>query len=294
MDRARFMSIAQGSACLALWLACLVTPPAHASTTKPAPAATAGIVELAGRYENGEGVERDYGRALSLYCRAADQGDPGAFLSLGWMYLNGRGVATDDAIAVRWFKKAAERGIPQAVNLIQTLSSIAPSKKTGCVVEATGRAVPPMPTPPRDISRIVMRAASDAGVNPDLVMAVIWVESQFNPRAESVKNARGLMQLMPETAARFHVANPFDPAQNIRGGTSYLRWLLDRFDGDLRLALGAYNAGENAVAAFNGVPRFPETISYVANVIRLYSAADPSEAARVAAGRAPALKSPAR
>jgi soluble lytic murein transglycosylase-like protein len=206
------------------------------------------------------------------------------------MYLNGRGVAVDDAIAVRWFRKAAERGIPQAVNLLRMMASIAPSKKTGCVVEVTRRPLPPMPTPPRDISRIVARAASGAGVDPDLVMAVIWAESQFNPRAESVKNARGLMQLMPETAARFHVANPFDPAQNIRGGTSYLRWLLDRFDGDLRLALGAYNAGENAVAAFNGVPNFPETISYVANVIRLYSASLPSEAARAAVGKAPAPK----
>ena len=283
-------SIAHGISCLAFGLACLFTSAATASPTKVAPAPTVDIVELAGRYENGEGVARDYARALGLYCRAADQGDPNAFLSLGWMYLNGRGVAVDNAIAVRWFKRAAERGIPQAVNLLQMMPSTAPSTKTGCVVEITVRPAPPMPTPPRDISRIVARAASDAGVDPDLVMAVIWVESQFNPRAVSPKNARGLMQLIPDTAARFHVANPFDPAQNIRGGVTYLRWLLDRFDGDLRLALGAYNAGENAVAAFNGVPNFPETINYVANVTRLYSASLPSDA--VAVGRAPAPKTP--
>ena len=276
--------------CFAFGLACLSSSAATASTTKVAPAPTVDIVELAGRYENGEGVARDYARALGLYCRAADRGDPNAFLSLGWMYLNGRGVAVDNAIAVRWFRRAAESGISQAVNLLRMMPSTAPSSKTGCVVEVAARPAPPMPTPPRDISRIVVRAASDAGVDPDLVMAVIWVESQFNPRAVSPKNARGLMQLIPETAARFHVANPFDPAQNIRGGVSYLRWLLDGFDGDLRLALGAYNAGENAVAAFNGVPNFPETINYVANVTRLYGASLPSEA--VAVARAPAPKTP--
>lgn len=284
-----------GSFRLALGLACLVAPAAaSASTARPAPAPTGDIVELAGRYENGEGVERDYGRARSLYCRAADQGDPNAFLSLGWMYLNGRGVAIDDGIAVRWLRKAAERGIPQAVNLLQTMASIAPSKETGCAIEMTGRPAPPMPAPPREIGTIVGRAAREAGLNPDLVLAVIWVESQFNPRAVSVKNARGLMQLMPDTAARFHVENPFDPAQNIRGGTRYLRWLLDRFDGDLRLALGAYNAGEKAVEAFNGVPSFPETINYVANVIRLYGASLPSDAGRVIAGKTATLTSSAR
>ena len=294
MHRRRFLSIARGAVCLALGLACPLGPAAHASPAKPGPVPAADIVELAGRYENGEGVTRDYARALSLYCRAADQGDPNAFLSLGWMYLNGRGVAADDAVAVRWFKKAAERGIPQAVNLLQTMASVSPSKKAGCVVEATGHPVPPMPTPPQEIGRIVMRAASEAEVNPDLVMAMIWVESEFNPRAVSVKNARGLMQLMPDTAARFHVANPFDPAENVRGGTRYLRWLLDRFDGDLRLALGAYNAGENAVAAFNSVPNFPETISYVANVIRLYNASLTTEATGATTGMVPSAKSPAR
>src|SRR5262245_20366337 len=104
MHRALLVLIARGTFRLALGLACLLTPAAHASTTKPAPAPTVDLVALAGRYENGEGVDRDYGRALTLYCRAADQGDPNAFLSLGWMYLNGRGVAVDDAIAVRWFR----------------------------------------------------------------------------------------------------------------------------------------------------------------------------------------------
>jgi len=255
----------------------IVARPVDASPAKSPPTSQTAtdIVELAARYENGEGVDRDYSRALSLYCEAADHGDAKAFLSLGWMYLNGRGVAIDDGIAVRWLKKAAERGVPQAVNLLQTLSGIASSPKTGCSLEPAGFIARGI-TPPREISAIVVRTAKEAGVDPDLVMAIIWTESEFNPRAVSARNAQGLMQLMPQTAARFHVANTFDPTQNIRGGTAYLRWLLDRFDGDLELALGAYNAGENAIETYHGVPRFPETTRYIANVTKLYGASSGS------------------
>jgi len=258
---------------------------AAANTTKPAAAqTTVDVVELAARYENAEGVDRDYRRALALYCRAADQGDPNAFLGLGWMYLNGRGVAIDDAIAVRWFKKAAARGVPQAVNLLRTMPGVAPSQKTGCPLASAGSVAPPMPTPPREISTTVSRVAKDVGVDPNLVMSIIWIESEFNARAVSVKNARGLMQLMPDTAIRFHVTNPFDPTQNIRGGTAYLRWLLDRFNGDVELALGAYNAGENAVDADHGVPNYPETVRYVANVIQVYSSSSASTVVAVSQG----------
>ena len=238
---------------------------------KPSPAsqATTDIVELAARFENGEGVDRDFSRALTLYCQAADQGDAKASLSLGWMYLNGRGVAIDDGIAVRWFKIAANRGIPQATNLLQTMSGIAPSAKTGCP-SVLARPVAGQTAPSPEISAIVERAANEAGVDPNLVMAIIRTESEFNSHAVSPRNAQGLMQLMPATAVRYHVANTFDPLQNVRGGTAYLRWLLDRFDGDLKLALAAYNAGENAVTARHDIPRFPETQKYVASVTRLY------------------------
>jgi soluble lytic murein transglycosylase-like protein len=277
-----------GTACLIFLgsqvAASIVAPPVDASPAKHAPTsqAAADIVELAARYENGEGVDRDYSRALALYCEAADQGDDKAFLSLGWMYLNGRGVAIDDGIAVRWFKKAADRGVPQAVNLLQTLSGVASSPRTGCSLEPAGFTARGI-APPREISAIVARMAKEAGVDPDLVMAIIWTESEFNPRAVSARNAQGLMQLMPETAARFHVTNTFDPTENIRGGTAYLRWLLDRFDGDLKLALGAYNAGENAIETYHGVPGFPETIRYIANVTKLYYATSGSPSALTSA-----------
>jgi hypothetical protein len=117
---------------------------------------------------------------------------------------------------------------------------------------------------------LVHRIAHSGGVDPDLVKAIIRVESNFNPLAVSRKGAQGLMQLMPTTAANHAVANSFDPEQNIIGGVGYLRKLLDLYRGDLRLALAAYNAGENAVARYQGIPPYRETREYVRKVLWLY------------------------
>lgn len=103
-------------------------------------------------------------------------------------------------------------------------------------------------------------------IDPFLVKAVIRVESMFDPNAESDAMAAGLMQLMPVTAERFRVDDRLDPEQNIRGGTEYLRWLLDLFKGDSRLAIAAYNCGENLVQRVKRVPSIPETQEYVVKV----------------------------
>ena len=119
----------------------------------------------------------------------------------------------------------------------------------------------------------ILLATIDARVSPALVLAVIAVESGGRSDAVSSAGARGLMQLMPDTAARFDVTDSLDPAQNIRGGTTYLGWLLDRFDGDPVLALAGYNAGENAVAQHEGVPPYAETRDYVPKVLAAYAVA---------------------
>ena len=118
----------------------------------------------------------------------------------------------------------------------------------------------------------LVEAASRAhGVDADLVHAVIFAESAYDAKAVSAAGASGLMQLMPETARRHGVRDVFDPADNIRGGVRHLKFLLDRFDGDMELAVAAYNAGENAVIrAGNRIPPYPATARYVPKVIGHY------------------------
>jgi soluble lytic murein transglycosylase-like protein len=115
----------------------------------------------------------------------------------------------------------------------------------------------------------IARCADDHGVDDALVKAVIKAESNFDNRAITRAGAQGLMQLMPETARLRNVENPFNPSQNIDGGVRHLKYLLSTF-GDTKLALAAYNAGENAVRKYNGVPPFPETKNYVSTVLSHY------------------------
>ena len=117
---------------------------------------------------------------------------------------------------------------------------------------------------------IIERHAHRFAVDPVLVRAVIQVESDFNPRCVSRKGARGLMQLIPETAKRYGVADIFDPEQNIGGGVHYLSDLLDMFNNDLPRALAAYNAGENAVLKYAGIPPYDETTTYVTRALTVY------------------------
>jgi hypothetical protein len=124
------------------------------------------------------------------------------------------------------------------------------------------------------LDRIVSEAAQRHQLDPELVKAVISTESGWNPYAVSRKGAMGLMQLIPATAQRFGVGNPYDPAQNVEGGTAYLKSLLDRYNGDLTKSLAAYNAGERAVDQSGGVPWYPETRQYVRKVTNAYFGSD--------------------
>lgn len=124
------------------------------------------------------------------------------------------------------------------------------------------------PVPPEQIDALVSQNASTWQVDPSLVKAIIANESGFNANATSKVGAQGLMQLMPATAQSVGVRDSYDPAQNVAGGTRYLKGLLDRFNGDVRLAVAAYNAGPGAVEKYGDVPPYPETQNYVQRVLQ--------------------------
>jgi hypothetical protein len=120
--------------------------------------------------------------------------------------------------------------------------------------------------------RIIHEAAGRYGLDPNLIAAVIMTESQFNPGAVSKKGAKGLMQIMPVTAYALDMTNVYCPEENIDAGSRHLKWLLGRFDGDVRLALAAYNAGLQNVLTYKGVPPYRETQDYIVKVMEHYSA----------------------
>jgi len=121
-----------------------------------------------------------------------------------------------------------------------------------------------------DLDWIIFRAGEKAGVDPRFIHAVVKQESKYDPKAVSHVGAEGLMQMMPATAKRFGLKDPFDAAANVEAGTKYLKWLLKRFDGDVSLALAGYNAGEGAVDKYKGVPPYGETQNYVKKIVATY------------------------
>lgn len=132
----------------------------------------------------------------------------------------------------------------------------------------------------------IREVAARYGVAPLLVAAIVEAESEFNPRAVSRRGARGLMQLMPRTASSLQVDDIFDPYENIEGGVRHLRRLMDRFNGNLPLALGAYNAGEQAVRLSRGIPPYPETRRYVIRILRRIGRGDLATGVNTSAGHA--------
>lgn len=224
------------------------------------------------RLEHGEGVPRSADGAISLYCLAARMGHADAQYALGWMYANGRGVTRNDALAAAWFQRSAGSRDKHSQRMLRRLGA-QPPLPARCLLSNGAEMLPPLisePSPSRArIAYWVRQLAPQAGIDPNLVLAMIQVESGFNPRARSPKNARGLMQLLPRTARRFGTMNEWDPLDNIRGGIAYMEWLLTQFKGDMRLSLAGYNAGEGAVRRYKGVPPYKETQHYVKVIYRI-------------------------
>jgi transglycosylase-like protein with SLT domain/Sel1 repeat-containing protein len=229
-------------------------------------------------YEHGEGVGKNPLHAMELYCEAARLGDAEAQFSLGWMYANGRGVAKDDALAALFFGLAAKQGHEDARKMLRFVGEAA-AELPECMRETpepTEQAAEPSEdfTPSsaeqKKVMELVKKLAPEYRISPQLALAVIRAESNFEPKARSPRNAQGLMQLIPETSARFDVKKPFDPVQNIRGGLAYLRWLLAYFKGNVALVAAGYNAGEGAVERYRGIPPYAETRAYVKRILQLF------------------------
>lgn len=229
---------------------------------------------LAASYEHGRnGVKQDFRQAFLLYCQEALKGDRESAYNMGFMYFNGRGIPRDLALAMRWFKQAADAGDSHAKKMLTRFANVLPLEDTACKQEESEPTITlkVVENPNRQVVEgWVNQIAPRYGIDPELVMAVIRAESAFNVSAESNKNAQGLMQLIPETAARFGVTNSWDPIQNIKGGTAYLHWLLRHFDGKVDLVLAAYNAGEGAVDRYQGIPPYRETQDYVNKILAWY------------------------
>ncbi|MCC6265697.1 MAG: lytic transglycosylase domain-containing protein [Bryobacterales bacterium] len=205
----------------------------------------------------------------------------------------------------------AQRSRPPAVT--RRVSTVLVDEQTGRLVRVRGRNAPrrsatdereairdarqvARKTPavePGEIRELIDRTARKHGVDPKLVHSVVRVESNYEQKAISPKGALGLMQLIPATAKRYGVDNPFDPSQNIDGGVRYLKFLTERFQGDLQLALAAYNAGEGAVDRHGGIPPYRETRAYVTKVTRGLNAdnAEGESVALLAAPSKPAMDS---
>lgn len=202
-------------------------------------------------------------RAVALYCVAAMNGDAEAAYALGRMYLGGRGVRRNAGMGVAWLNEAARLG----KRGVRAPTVAGTPQRPFCLVQ---RGAAPRRAPPEEIAAIARAAAQRHGLDAALVLAIMRIESNFDPRALSPKGAMGLMQLMPGTAKRFGVGKPYDPVQNVNGGSAYLRFLLDLYDGDVVRTAAAYNAGEGAVARYDGVPPYDETQAYIEALAAIY------------------------
>lgn len=241
--------------------------------------------------EEGYNAERQHlpRRAAQRYCAAARYGSLEAQYRLGRLLLLGRDLVPDPATATTLLAVAAQRGHEKAGALLAgrmpgdrlpdclTTGEAPPmelkeSAQEVVPYEVVALYVSGLPKEKRRLAEMIQRLAPRFAVDPRLALAIVRSESNFEALALSPRNAQGLMQLIPETAERFGVRNVWSPEQNARGGLAYLRWLLERFGGDVALASAAYNAGENAVAQYGGVPPYAETREYVRRILAFYRA----------------------
>ncbi len=252
------------------------------------PAATQALLKEAAKLARHHRSSHDLWQAAVRYCRAARLGSTEGQYQLGMLYAFGAGVPLKRDYAAALFSIAGQQGHYQAQNMLESIRLIS-STLPACMNSAN--------KPPEKPNRYSVAGAYDIDIksrlsrlpkskawivdmvktmspwyqiDPHFALSIISIESNFNQDARSIKNAMGLMQIIPATAERFNVTDAFNASQNIKAGLRYLHWLLNRYHGDVALAAAGYNAGENAVDRYHGVPPYPETEQYVARVLRLY------------------------
>lgn len=256
------------------------------------------LVEMAFKFGKSGSNVNTYQEVHDQYCRVARDGDANAQYAMGWIYEHGKGVAKNSQIAHLYYSMAAEQ---QHALALESISETTVVKLEGDMLTELPKCMQPDPvivirTPQQTvvnaplveenpisertaalfmsqkrIYKIVNKVATKHNIDPNLVMTFIAIESGFNPQATSMRNAQGLMQLIPETAARFGVKDAYKPEDNIKGGVAYLKWLLAYYQGNVELVAAAYNAGEKAVDKYRGVPPYEETKLYVKKIAKLYS-----------------------
>ncbi|MBL0609634.1 lytic transglycosylase domain-containing protein [Aeromonas jandaei] len=221
-------------------------------------------------------------KAIALYCVAASTGNPEGYFRIGRLLATGPASVRSAKMANSYLAMAMRLGNQQASRYYNPRVGNAPmGDQCGVGMRGGQGSYFALPSTPFNIEAYLARqspgkqklatmlrhAAKRHQVDVRLVLAIAIAESNLESRAVSAKNAQGVMQLIPETQQRFGVTQPFDPAQNIKGGVSYLKWLDRRFDGDWVLISAAYNAGEKAVERYGGIPPYDETREYVKRVL---------------------------
>ena len=193
----------------------------------------AALTTLAEKYRRGDEVTRDIQKSNALYCKAAARGSLDALLELGLIYASGREMRSNEGVGALLINMAAERGSERAQEILPYISKGVGNAIPACMSEELAIIAATRPTAGpvvrKDVEMLVQQWAPQYAIDPALVMALIAVESSFDATAVSPKIAQGLMQLIPATAARFGVKNPFNAIENLKGGLAYLRWLMAVF-----------------------------------------------------------------
>ena len=224
--------------------------------------------------ERGLGIRKNPGLAIEFYCDAATMGSSEGFFRIGRMLMRERKLR-NPRLANAYLALAARLGHREASMLHDPL--VANASIDEICSDLYGTVGQPkfdlegyiagLTPEKRKIAALIRKKAPQYGVDPRMALGVALAESNLDARAVSPKNAQGVMQLIPDTQDRFGVHKPFDAEQNINGGLAYLKWLQNRFGGNLKLVAAAYNAGEGNVDRYGGIPPFPETQHYVRRVL---------------------------